>query len=81
MSYQAPKCRSGHGAMRAQSHAGSDWFGVQSVLKNGSFSVGPAIVVRLYVCEACGYIEMQDVPQDEFDAAINDAERAGDANG
>jgi len=74
-------CKNGHGPMQAQSHAGSDWFGVQSVKRDGSFSVNPAVILRLYRCDSCGYIELQDVPQDEFDASVGDDSRRGGENG
>ena len=47
------------------------WFGLIAIPPSGLVSGDVGLVLRAYKCRVCTYVELHDVPQDEFDAALS----------
>jgi hypothetical protein len=65
-----PNCRYGHGDLEICVNHGispGDWFASFSTISTGQAHFGATFIYRLYKCKVCTYLEMHDLPTEEFE--------------
>lgn len=76
-----PECRYGHGALVSAENTPdpsieAPWFAVMAVRVDGTVTDDASYIFRIYKCTTCTYMEMHDLPQQEFDDSIKAATKA-----
>lgn len=70
-----PECRYGHGVLEMLTHTGkpgntNTWFSIFGTWPSGQTDLRISFVMRAYRCKLCTYIELHDVPDEEFKASV-----------
>lgn len=67
-----PTCRyENHGELELITHSGEpshSWFTLMGTSRSGAVQLGSGFVCRIYKCRVCTYLELHDVPSEEFEA-------------
>lgn len=67
-----PTCRyENHGEMELISHSNEpadSWFMLMGTSRSGAVQLGSGFVCRIYKCRVCTYLELHDVPTEEYEA-------------
>jgi len=74
-----PECRHGHGKMKLAMGRQTSMFALIEVSQTGMVNPGYGMAVRVFHCPVCNYMELQDIPQSEFNQSIG-ANRGTNSN-